>query len=199
MIERYILGISAYYHDSAACLIKGEEIIAAAQEERFTRIKNDASLPSNAIKYCLEKANISLSEVQYVTFYEKPLIKFERLIDTVVDNAPWGFLFYIKSMPLWLKRKLFIKNDIIKQLKTIDPKWDKTRLLFADHHQSHMASAFFASPFKKSMILTIDGVGEWTTTSIGIGDGNTINVKREHSLSRFSWFTLFGIYSIPRL
>jgi carbamoyltransferase len=178
LIAPYILGISAYYHDSAASLIKGNEIVASAQEERFTRKKNDASFPIKAILYCLEEANISLSDIQYVTFYEKPLVKFERLIDTVVDNAPWGFLFYIKSMPVWLKRKLFIKNDLIKQLKAIDKSWDKTSLLFSDHHLSHMASAFFASPFKKSMILTIDGVGEWTTTSMGIGDGNNISVDK---------------------
>jgi carbamoyltransferase len=175
-LKTSIIGISAYYHDSSACLLVDGEIIAAAQEERFTRIKNDESFPVQAIIYCLKEANIKLSELDHVVFYEKPLLKFERILDTIISNAPLGFSFYLNSIPRWVKDKLFMKINIIKQLKKIDPLWNKS-VFFSDHHLSHMGSAFYPSPFKKALILTIDGVGEWTTTAIGIGNKNNISIK----------------------
>jgi len=179
----YILGISAYFHDSAACLLSDDHIVAAAQEERFTRKKNDESFPLNAIKYCLLEAGISLSQVDHIVFYEKPFLKFERLLETYLAFAPSGFISFMKAMPLWLKDKLFLKKNITKQLKTIDDSWDakKASLLFTTHHQSHAASAFYPSPFNKAVILTADGVGEWTTTSVAIGTGNKIESVKESS------------------
>ena len=172
----FILGISAYYHDSSACLLKDGEIIAAAQEERFTRKKHDASFPQNAIKYCLEEANINANQIDNVVFYEKPFLKFERLLETYLAFAPKGFISFAKAMPVWIKDKLFQKSALIKELKSTlaeDVKWSE-RLLFSEHHLSHAASAYYASPFDSAAVLTLDGVGEWTTTSIAIGKRNDL-------------------------
>ena len=176
----YILGISAFYHDSAACLIKGGDIIAAAQEERFTRIKHDASFPVNAIKYCLKEALISPEQIENIVFYEKPFIKFERLLETYLAFAPKGFTSFAKAIPIWVKDKLFQKSLLIKEIKSIlgtEVNWSK-RLLFSEHHLSHAASAFYPSPFEEAAILTLDGVGEWTTTSLAIEKGKSIKVLR---------------------
>lgn len=176
----YILGISAYYHDSAACLLKDAEIIAAAQEERFSRIKNDESFPTEAIKFCLKFANISLAEVDHVVFYEKPFLKFERLLETYVHFAPRGLKSFLKAMPIWLTDKLFIKKNIAKALNTIDPTWEKSRpILFTDHHHAHAASAFYPSPFEQAVVLTVDGVGEWATTTVSIGNSAKLELKKE--------------------
>ena len=195
----YILGISAFYHDSAACLIKDGIIVAAAQEERFTRQKHDPSFPSNAIKYCLEEASIKSSDIHNVVFYEKPFLKFERLLETYFAFAPIGFKSFIMAMPVWIKDKLFQKNAIINELNLVfddNINWSE-KLLFSEHHLSHAASAFYPSPFTKAAILTLDGVGEWTTTSAAIGEGNNISVIKEihftHSLgllySAFTYYT----------
>ena len=200
-----ILGISAYYHDSAACLLKNGEIIAAAQEERFTRKKHDSNFPTHAINYCLKEAQIAASEVDNVVFYEKPFVKFERLLETYLAFAPRGFLSFIKAMPLWVKYKLFQKSLIIKELQnTLSPKvnW-KDRLLFSEHHLSHAASAFYPSPFKRAAVLTLDGVGEWTTTSLAVGKDKDLKVIKEihfpHSLgllySAFTYYTGFKVNS----
>lgn len=188
----YILGISAFFHDSAACLIKDEEIIAAAQEERFTRKKHDESFPRNAIAYVLAEAGISINQVDHIAFFEKPFLKFERLIETYLAEAPRGFGSFVTSIPVWLKHKLFLKDTIIKELG----KTSESKLLFAEHHQSHAASCFFPSPFRDAAILTMDGVGEWATTSIAHGVDNKITFLKElhfpHSLGLFySAFTYF--------
>jgi carbamoyltransferase len=176
----YILGISAYYHDSAACLLKNAEIIAAAQEERFSRIKNDESFPTEAIKFCLKFANISLTEVDHVVFYEKPFLKFERLLETYVHFAPRGLKSFLKAMPVWLKDKLFIKKNIARALHAIDPNWKKSHtILFTDHHHAHAASAFYPSPFEQAVVLTVDGVGEWATTTVSIGISTQLTLKKE--------------------
>ena len=201
----YIIGISAFYHDSAACIIKDGQIIAAVQEERFTRIKHDSSFPTHAIQYCIHEAKISAEEINNIVFYEKPFLKFERLLETYLAFAPRGFLSFFKAMPLWIKDKLFQKSELIKKLKTtlgnnID--WNK-KLLFSEHHLSHAASAFYPSPFEKAAILTLDGVGEWTTTSLSIGDGNNIHLLKEisfpHSLgllySAFTYYLGFKVNS----
>ena len=162
----YILGISAFYHDSAACLIKDGEIIAAVQEERFTRIKHDAGFPHHSILYCLKEAAIFAGQIDYVVFYEKPFVKFERLLETYLAFAPKGFTSFAKAMPLWIKNKLFQKSVLIKELKytlSEDVDWVE-RLLFSEHHLSHAASAYYPSPFDSAAVLTLDGVGEWTTT-----------------------------------
>ena len=200
-----ILGISAYYHDSAACLLKNGEIIAAAQEERFTRKKHDSNFPTHAINYCLKEAQIVASEIDNVVFYEKPFVKFERLLETYLAFAPRGFLSFIKAMPLWVKYKLFQKSLIIKELQnTLSPKvnW-KDRLLFSEHHLSHAASAFYPSPFKRAAVLTLDGVGEWTTTSLAVGKDRDLKVIKEihfpHSLgllySAFTYYIGFKVNS----
>ena len=163
----YILGVSAFYHDSAACLIKDGKIIAAAQEERFTRKKHDAGFPQNAITYCVDEARISSSEIDHVVFYEKPFIKFERLIETYLAFAPKGFRSFASSMPSWIKEKLFQKSVLVSELSKLlgdDVNW-RERLLFSEHHFSHAASAFYPSPFQSAAVLTLDGEGEWTTTS----------------------------------
>jgi carbamoyltransferase len=188
----YILGISAFFHDSSACLIKDEEIIAAAQEERFTRKKHDESFPKNAINYVLSEAGITIDQVDKIAFFEKPFLKFERLIETYLAEAPRGFKSFVTSIPLWLKHKLFLKDTIIRELG----KSSESKLLFAEHHQSHAASCFFPSPFRDAAILTMDGVGEWTTTSIAHGVDNKITFLKElnfpHSLGLFySAFTYF--------
>ena len=159
-----ILGISAYYHDSAAALIQDGNIVAAAQEERFTRKKHDESFPKNAIQYCLKAAKLSLDDIDYIAFYDKPLLTFERLLETYLTFAPKGLASFLKAMPLWLKEKLFLKNELKKSLsgkgKLSAP------ILFTQHHQSHAASAFFPSPFEEAAVLCLDGVGEWATTSL---------------------------------
>jgi carbamoyltransferase len=201
----YILGISAFYHDSAACLIKNSEIIAAAQEERFTRKKHDASFPHHAIKYCIQEAQINAEQIDSVVFYEKPFIKFERLLETYLAFAPKGFMSFAKAMPVWIKDKLFQKSALIKDLKTTlgnDINW-KDKLLFSEHHLSHAASAFYPSPFKSAAVLTLDGVGEWTTTSLAVGKGRDLKVVKEihfpHSLgllySTFTYYTGFKVNS----
>ena len=169
----YILGISAFYHDSAACLIKNGNIIAAAQEERFTRAKHDNAFPQEAIKYCLKQARISAKEISNVVFYEKPFVKFERLLETYLAFAPRGFSSFSRAMPLWIKQKLFQKHYIIAELKTTlgtEVDWNQ-KILFSEHHLSHAASAFYPSPFEKAAVLTLDGVGEWATSSFAIGNG----------------------------
>ena len=201
----YILGISAFYHDSAACLIKDGDIIAAAQEERFTRLKHDSSFPSKAISYCLKEAKINPEQIENIVFYEKPFLKFERLLETYLAFAPKGFLSFAKAIPIWVKDKLFQKSTIINELKSIlgeDINWNK-RLLFSEHHLSHAASAFYPSPFERAAILTLDGVGEWTTTSLALGKGKHIKVIKEikfpHSLgllySAFTYYTGFKVNS----
>ena len=166
----YILGISAYYHDSAACILKNGTIIAAAQEERFTRKKHDQSFPSNAIKYCLKEANINASDLGLVAFYDKPFLKFERILETYLTYAPKGLSSFLKAIPLWIKKKLWIKELIKDELNY------EGKILFPEHHASHAASAFYASPFKEAAFLTMDGVGEWATTSYGVGNGNKMEV-----------------------
>ena len=201
----YILGLSAFYHDSAACLIKDGEIIAAAQEERFSRKKHDKSFPTNSIKYCIGEAKIDPSIIDSIVFYEKPFIKFERLLETYLAYAPRGFLSFSKSMPLWIKDKLFQKFDLIKKCKITlgsNINWSD-RLLFSEHHLSHAASAFFPSPFKSAAVLTLDGVGEWTTTSLALGNNNKLKIIKEihfpHSLgllySAFTYYTGFKVNS----
>ena len=176
-----IIGISAFYHDSAACLVRDGEIIAAAQEERFTRVKHDSNFPTNAIEYCINEGKIDVSEIDYITFYDKPFLKFERLLETYLAFAPKGFKSFSASMPLWIKDKLFQKSMITKELSNLlGNKIDwKKKLLFSEHHISHAASAFFPSPFEDAAVLTMDGVGEWTTTSVAIGENNKLKVIKE--------------------
>jgi len=176
-----IIGISSYYHDAAAALIADGNVIAAAQEERFSRIKSDSSFPIHSIDYCLKEAGLKLSDIDAFVFYEKPFLKFERLIETYFYLAPSGFISFVKSIPSWLKEKLFLKNEIKKHLKAYDSNcnWTKTKILFSSHHLSHAASAFFVSNFNNSAILTIDGVGEWATSSIALGQDNKITTLLE--------------------
>ena len=201
----YILGISAFYHDSAACMLHDGKIIAAAQEERFTRKKHDSGFPQHAIKYCLKEANIAASQIDKVVFYEKPFVKFERLLETYLAFAPKGFKSFTMAMPLWIKEKLFQKSALVKELKTtLDENLDwNERLMFSEHHLSHAASAFYPSPFESAAILTLDGVGEWTTTSLAVGKDNKLRVLKEihfpHSLgllySAFTYYTGFKVNS----
>ena len=196
-----ILGISAFYHDAAAAIIKNGEIIAAAQEERFTRKKHDPDFPANAIRFCLKQAKVNLSQVDHVVFYDKPFIKFERLLETYLAFAPKGFLSFLKAIPLWIKEKLFQKRMILEDLRKISPQFDAKKLLFSEHHLSHAASAFFPSPFEKAAVLTMDGVGEWTTTSLAIGDKNNLTIKQEiafpHSLGLlYSAFTYYAGFKV---
>ena len=190
-----VLGISAFYHDSAAALIEDGQILSAAQEERFTRRKNDARFPRLAIEFCLGQSGLSLSEVDYIAFYDKPFLKFERLLETYLAFAPRGFKSFRTAMPIWLREKLFQKRMLRRALAELNGGIDLgDRLLFAEHHQSHAASAFFASPFKQAVILTLDGVGEWATTSASIGNGNRLEMIKEmhfpHSLGLlYSAFT----------
>jgi len=194
-----ILGISAFYHDSAATLVRDGKIIAAAQEERFSRIKHDASFPTNAVNYCLEEAGISAEQLDYVVFYEKPLLKFERLLETYIAYAPLGFRQFLMSIPLWLRQKLHLPRQMDEAL---GGKY-KGRYIFTEHHESHAASAFFPSPFEQAAILTLDGVGEWATATFGVGTGNKIHLSHElrfpHSLgllySAFTYFTGFRVNS----
>ena len=174
-----ILGISAFYHDSAAALLVDGKIIAAAQEERFTRKKHDSSYPSNSIKYVLSEAETSFKEIDYVVFYEKPFLKFERILETFVANAPYSFNQFMVAIPEWIKNKLYLKNNIAKEIKNIYSDFDEKKILFSEHHLSHAASAFFVSPYKKAAVITIDAVGEWATTTIGIGSGNNLEIIKE--------------------
>ncbi|MCP5370570.1 MAG: carbamoyltransferase [Hyphomicrobiales bacterium] len=199
-----ILGVSAFYHDSAAALVEDGAIVAAAQEERFTRKKHDAGFPENAIAYCLDAAGVGLGDVDYVAFYDKPFLKFERLLETYLAFAPRGFRSFRMAMPVWLKEKLFQKDLLRKAFAAYHADFDwKDRLLFAEHHQSHAASAFFPSPFEDAVVLTMDGVGEWATTSVAEGSGNDLRVTRElhfpHSLgllySAFTYYTGFRVNS----
>src|SRR5579871_1214005 len=198
-----ILGISAFYHDSAAALVEDGRIVAAAQEERFTRKKHDASFPRNAIGYCLEATGATLSGIDHVAFYDKPFLKFERLLETYIALAPRGFRSFQMAIPLWLKEKLFQKSLLRKKLKEFDEEIAGDRLLFTEHHLSHAASAFFPSPFEKAAVLTMDGVGEWATTSAAVGDGNQLEIFQEihfpHSLgllySAVTYYTGFKVNS----
>ena len=200
----FILGISAFYHDSAACILKNGEIIAAAQEERFTRKKHDPSYPHNAIEFVLKYANLRLNEVDQIVFFEKPFLKFERLLETYVAFAPKGFISFSKAMPLWIKEKLFQKNLLFNKLKEHDKNYKSDEnIFFSDHHLSHAASAFFPSPFEEAIVLTADGVGEWATTTVAVGKGNKLDIKKEihfpHSLgllySAFTYYTGFKVNS----
>src|SRR6188508_1479027 len=210
----HILGISAYYHDSAACLVIDGEIVAAAQEERFTRKKHDHNFPVQAARYCLSEANLTPADLNYVGFYDKPLLKFDRLLETYLDYSPSGFSSFLKSMPLWMREKLWMPDLIRTELAKTDGEDDERKakqlgkkfewkLLFGDHHESHAASAFYPSPFEEAAILTIDGVGEWATSSIGVGKGNEITLLKElrypDSLgllySAFTYYTGFKVNS----
>lgn len=200
----YILGISAFYHDSAAAIIKNGEIIAAAQEERFSRRKHDASFPSHAVTYCMKEANVTIDQLEAVVFYDKPLLKFERLLETYYSFAPKGFVSFLMAMPVWLNEKLFLKKiirDELKKIHSFDKK--KLKLLFPEHHLSHAASAFYPSPFEEAAIVTIDGVGEWATTTICKGSGNKIEILKQlnfpHSVgllySAFTYYLGFKVNS----
>jgi carbamoyltransferase len=199
-----VLGISAFYHDSAAALIEDGHLVAAAQEERFTRKKHDSGFPQNAVQFCLDHAGIKLGDVDYVAFYDKPFLKFERLLETYLAFAPRGFNSFRMAMPLWLKEKLFQKTLLRDEMKRWQPDFDwHRRLLFGEHHQSHAASAFFPSPYEEAAILTMDGVGEWATTSLGWGQGNKLEMLKEihfpHSIgllySAFTYYTGFKVNS----
>jgi len=199
-----ILGISAFYHDSAACILENGKIKAAAQEERFTRIKHDSSYPKNAINFVLDFTNLKLSDVNQIVFFEKPFLKFERLLETYVAFAPKGFVSFSKAMPLWIKEKLFQKNLLFNKLKKHDKNYKSDEnIFFSDHHLSHAASAFFPSPFEEAVIITADGVGEWATTTVAVGQNNQLDIKKEihfpHSLgllySAFTYYTGFKVNS----
>ncbi|HVL36875.1 MAG TPA: carbamoyltransferase N-terminal domain-containing protein, partial [Burkholderiales bacterium] len=199
-----ILGISAYYHDSAAALLIEGRVVAAAQEERFTRKKHDAGFPHQAIGACLALAGLAPRELDHVAFYDKPFLKFERLLETYLAFAPRGFASFRHALPVWVKDKLFQRSAILKELKRLDPQTDwGAKLLFSEHHLSHAASAFYPSPFARAAVLTMDGVGEWTTTSVALGEGRGLRVVREmhfpHSLgllySAFTYYTGFKVNS----
>lgn len=202
----YVLGVSAYYHDSAACLVKDGAILAAAQEERFTRRKHDPGFPTQAVRYCLAQAGIGVKDLQYMVFYDKPLVKFERLLETYVGFAPRGVQSFLTAMPVWLKEKLFLRkllqDEILACAEGLE-KSDLPELLFGEHHESHAASAFYASPYRKAGVLCMDGVGEWATTSAWLGEGNTLtplwDIPFPHSLgllySAFTYYTGFKVNS----
>ncbi len=198
-----ILGVSAFYHDSAAALVIAGRIVAAAQEERFTRRKHDSRFPRHAIEYCLREGGVGLDAIDHVVFYDKPFLKFERLLETYLAFAPRGLRSFSMAIPVWLREKLFQKSLLKSELERYAPDYDWTRLLFAEHHQSHAASAFFASPFPEAAVLTMDGVGEWATTSTGFGSGSHLETRREihfpHSLgllySAFTYYTGFKVNS----
>lgn len=202
----HILGISAFYHDSAACLIRDGEIVAAAQEERFTRKKHDPGFPSHAVAYCLREGGISLADLRHIVFYDKPLVKFERLLETYLAFAPKGLQSFVTAMPVWLKEKLFLRNLLAKEFIALAPQMKKSEvppLLFGEHHESHAASAFYPSPYEKAVVLCMDGVGEWATTSAWLGDGNLLTPLWEipfpHSLgllyTAFTYYTGFKVNS----
>jgi len=198
-----VLGVSAFYHDSAAALVEDGHVVAAAQEERFTRRKHDAGFPAHAIRFCLAHAGIGLDAVDRVVFYDKPFLKFERLLETYVAMAPRGFRSFRMAVPVWLREKLFQKDLLRRELRRLEPEFDSRRLLFTEHHQSHAASAFFASPFGEAAVLTMDGVGEWATTSAAVGRGHHLEITKEihfpHSLgllySAFTYYTGFKVNS----
>ena len=201
----YIIGISAFYHDSAACIIRDGQIVAGAQEERFTRKKHDDRFPANAILYCVKEAGIRAHDIEHVVFYEKPFVKFERLLETYLAFAPRGFRSFASAMPLWIKEKLFQKSNLVKELGDAlgqEVNW-REKLLFSEHHLSHAASAYYPSPFDNAAVLTLDGVGEWTTTSLAVGKGRELKVVKEihfpHSLgllySAFTYYTGFKVNS----
>lgn len=199
-----ILGVSCFYHDSAVALLDNDNIVAAAQEERFTRVKHDASFPFNAIKFVLSEKNIQISQLDAIVFYEKPFLKFERLLETYIAFAPNGFKSFCLSIPLWIKEKLFQKKNLFDKLQILDPNFKNfTKIKFSEHHLSHAASSFFTSPYNNSLILTLDGVGEWATTTVGIGKDNKIDIKKEihfpHSLgllySAFTYYLGFKVNS----
>ena len=207
-MDQYILGLSCYYHDSAAALLKNGEIIAAAQEERFSRKKQDSRFPKNAVSYCLKSHGISLSDVNEVIYYEKPLLTFERLLETYLGAAPRGGRSFVAAMQVWLKEKLFLKSELKKNLKEVQASFnakssDIPNLLFSEHHLSHAAAAFYPSPFEESVVLCMDGVGEWATTSAWIGKGNQIHslweISFPHSLgllySAFTYYCGFKVNS----
>jgi len=198
-----ILGISAHYHDSAAAILVDGEIIAAAQEERFTRKKHDPSFPVNSINYVLNEANTDLSKINYVVFYDKPFLKFERLLETYLATVPKGFESFKLAMPIWLREKLFLKDLILKEIRNIYKEFQAENILFTEHHFSHAASAYYPSPFREAVVLTIDGVGEWATTTVAIGKENKLKIVKEinfpHSLgllySAFTYYTGFRVNS----
>ncbi len=199
-----ILGLSAFYHDSAAALLDDGVLVAAAQEERFTRKKHDSGFPKHAVEYCLAEAGVGLDQIDYIAFYDKPFLKFERLLETYLAFAPKGFTSFRMAMPVWLKEKLFQKRLLGQHLQELGAGKDvEKRLLFTEHHQSHAASAFFPSPFEEAAVLTIDGVGEWATTSVGVGRGRELQMLKElhfpHSLgllySAFTYYTGFKVNS----
>ena len=198
-----ILGISAFYHDSAAALLVDGKIVAAAQEERFTRIKHDPSFPDLSVDYVLTEGNITMSEVDLVAFYDKPLLKFERLLETYVASAPKGFRSFSMAMPVWIREKLFLKDYLYKQFKKLHKNFNSNQILFSEHHFSHAASAFYPSPFENAVVLTLDAVGEWATTTVAIGKGNKLRIVKEihfpHSLgllySTFTYYTGFKVNS----
>jgi len=205
-MKSHILGVSAYYHDSAACLIRDGEVVAAAQEERFTRKKFDARFPVNAIHYCLQEGGIALSDLKYFVFYDKPLIKFERLLETYVAFAPKGIKSFLAAMPVWLKEKMLLKNVLQEELIGLDGIKVRSALppvLFGEHHESHASSAFYPSPFKSAAVLCMDGVGEWATTSAWLGEGNDLTplweIQFPHSIgllySAFTYYTGFRVNS----
>ncbi len=203
MSDEYILGISAYYHDSAACLLKNGEVFAAVQEERFSRKKHDSRFPKSAIEFCLAEAQITVDDLTNVVFYDKPLVKFERLLETYIAYAPKGLISFFSAMPVWLKEKLFLKSTLQKELKSLSPRNTFPELLFTEHHQAHAASTFFVSPFEESVVLCLDGVGEWATTSAWIGKENKLTPLWEidfpHSIgllySAFTYYTGFKVNS----
>ena len=201
---RTILGISAFYHDSAACVLRDGEILAAAQEERFTRKKHDSSYPKNAINFVLNHAKLKLSEIDKIVFFEKPFLKFERLLETYVAFAPKGFISFSKAMPLWIKEKLFQKKFLYEKLKEQDKNFNSDKnIFFSDHHLSHAASAYYPSPFSEAVVITADGVGEWATTTVAVGINNKLEIKKElhfpHSLgllySAFTYYLGFKVNS----
>lgn len=198
-----ILGISAFYHDSAAALVVDGDVVAAAQEERFTRKKHDPSYPANAISYVLAEAGLALDQVDHVAFYDKPFLKFERLLETYVAFAPKGLKSFSMAMPVWLREKLFLKDQLCKELRKLNGDFDADKLMFAEHHFSHAASAFYPSPFDEAVVLTLDGVGEWATTTVSLGRGNSLEILKEiqfpHSLgllySAFTYYLGFKVNS----
>tara|TARA_B110000008_G_scaffold36588_1_gene33041 strand:- start:9639 stop:11474 length:1836 start_codon:yes stop_codon:yes gene_type:complete len=198
-----ILGISAFYHDSAAAILIDGDIVAAAQEERFTRKKHDASYPTNAINFCLSEAGLILDQIDYIAFYDKPFLKFDRLLETYIAFAPKGFQSFRMAMPVWLREKLFLKDMLIKEIKKSDKNFNSDKLMFGEHHFSHAASAFYASPFEEAVVLTLDGVGEWATTTVALGKGHELKIVKEihfpHSIgllySAFTYYTGFRVNS----
>ena len=205
-MSRTVLGLSAYYHDSAAALVKEGAIVAAAQEERFSRKKHDARFPHAAMAYCLETAGLSLAEVDHVVFYDKPFLKFERLLETYISFAPRGLRSFLAAMPIWLREKLFLKTTLQRELASVsgtDANVDPTPILFTEHHQAHAASAFFPSPYEEAAVLCLDGVGEWATCSVWRGAGNQLTPVWElqfpHSIgllySAFTYYCGFRVNS----